>query len=328
MYIDLYYRYIYIYIIYIIYIYWDLYYIYIYIDLYYIYIDLYTCITHVYMIPIAAVLRLWSTEAPAPIWARWARWPCTRGHQRCIHLQLPSANSAGIFIVFLDDSWIFTDFHANSAFKLRNRPSVNRQYYPWIQYIHEIWIVNMNHQKCIVNILWFSLFVGIFRIDNPWISINHPEKSSNDFQSWLVVGPPLWKRLEFVNWDDESNPIYGKIKLMATKPPTRNHFENNLQTSKTITLVKLVAWLQHKKNSLVVADPRWSSLILSCEIRSWYRLDSINPVILIVGGSWTTSRTNEMGDPQGELPNNEKSNLGWAQHLPVLNKVQATSKMW
>ena len=36
---------------------------------------------------------------------------------------------------------------------------------------------------------------------------------------WLVIGPPLWK-LEFVNWDDEIPKISGKIKLMATKPPT------------------------------------------------------------------------------------------------------------
>ena len=35
---------------------------------------------------------------------------------------------------------------------------------------------------------------------------------------WLVVGPPLWKIL--VNWDDEIPNINGKIKLMATKPPT------------------------------------------------------------------------------------------------------------
>ena len=24
---------------------------------------------------------------------------------------------------------------------------------------------------------------------------------------WLVVGPPLWKMMEFVNWDDNRNPI-------------------------------------------------------------------------------------------------------------------------
>ena len=36
-------------------------------------------------------------------------------------------------------------------------------------------------------------------------------------------GPPLWKRLESVNWHDESNQyFYGKIKFMATKPPTRH----------------------------------------------------------------------------------------------------------
>ena len=37
---------------------------------------------------------------------------------------------------------------------------------------------------------------------------------------WLVVGPPLWKRLEFVNWDDEIPNMNGKIQKMATKPPT------------------------------------------------------------------------------------------------------------
>ena len=47
--------------------------------------------------------------------------------------------------------------------------------------------------------------------------------------SWLVVGPPLWKMMEFVNWDDEtpniSLGINGTIKFMATygnhSPPTR-----------------------------------------------------------------------------------------------------------
>ena len=34
---------------------------------------------------------------------------------------------------------------------------------------------------------------------------------------WLVVGEkPLWKMMEFVNWDDEIPFIYGKIKFMAT----------------------------------------------------------------------------------------------------------------
>ena len=37
--------------------------------------------------------------------------------------------------------------------------------------------------------------------------------------SWLVVWTPL-KNMK-VNWDDEIPNISGKIKLMATKPPTR-----------------------------------------------------------------------------------------------------------
>ena len=43
------------------------------------------------------------------------------------------------------------------------------------------------------------------------------------FNIWLVLGPPLWKMMEFVNWDDliATQLIYGKIIQMATKPPTR-----------------------------------------------------------------------------------------------------------
>ena len=34
---------------------------------------------------------------------------------------------------------------------------------------------------------------------------------------WLVVGPPLWKRLECVNWDDrDSQYFWENAKLMAT----------------------------------------------------------------------------------------------------------------
>ena len=38
-------------------------------------------------------------------------------------------------------------------------------------------------------------------------------------KDWLVVGPPLWKIWKSIGM--MRNPIYGKIKLMATKPPTR-----------------------------------------------------------------------------------------------------------
>ena len=46
------------------------------------------------------------------------------------------------------------------------------------------------------------------------------------YSIWLVVGLPLWKICLFVNWDDESNPIFmGKyaklmLKHVKTKPPT------------------------------------------------------------------------------------------------------------
>ena len=37
---------------------------------------------------------------------------------------------------------------------------------------------------------------------------------------WLVVQPNPSEKYESVNWDDEIPNINGKIKLMATKPPT------------------------------------------------------------------------------------------------------------
>ena len=37
---------------------------------------------------------------------------------------------------------------------------------------------------------------------------------------WLYTHPS--EKYEFVNWDDEIPNINGKIKLMATKPQTRN----------------------------------------------------------------------------------------------------------
>ena len=47
------------------------------------------------------------------------------------------------------------------------------------------------------------------------------------FKTWVCLKITGWwfshpsKKYDFVNWDDDSNPIYGKIKKMATKPPTR-----------------------------------------------------------------------------------------------------------
>ena len=38
---------------------------------------------------------------------------------------------------------------------------------------------------------------------------------------WLVVKPPLWKIWKSIGMI--RNPIYGKITLMATKPPTSNY---------------------------------------------------------------------------------------------------------
>ena len=38
--------------------------------------------------------------------------------------------------------------------------------------------------------------------------------------NWLVVFSHPSEKYEFVNWDDYIPNINGKIKLMATKPPT------------------------------------------------------------------------------------------------------------
>ena len=44
------------------------------------------------------------------------------------------------------------------------------------------------------------------------------------YNGWLVVSAPLWKRLEFVNWDEDIPNINGKMQKMATKPPTSKAF--------------------------------------------------------------------------------------------------------
>ena len=59
--------------------------------------------------------------------------------------------------------------------------------------------------------------------------------------NYLLVGGCLHpsEKYEFVNWDDNRNPIYGKIKLMATKPPTSNY--NHPMKKKTKIKLQLSA---------------------------------------------------------------------------------------
>ena len=40
---------------------------------------------------------------------------------------------------------------------------------------------------------------------------------------WLVVYLPLWKKMEFVSWDDDYSQLNGKIKSKCSKPPTSNY---------------------------------------------------------------------------------------------------------
>ena len=63
-------------------------------------------------------------------------------------------------------------------------------------------------------------------IQNGWgagglISQHFIDKTTpTSYPGWLVVGPPLWKRLESVNWEDDIPNIHGKTIHMATKPPS------------------------------------------------------------------------------------------------------------
>ena len=50
----------------------------------------------------------------------------------------------------------------------------------------------------------------------------------NNHMFWLVVGPPLWKMMEFVNWDDEIPNIWER---MATKPPTSVFYMSTKQSN-------------------------------------------------------------------------------------------------
>ena len=61
-------------------------------------------------------------------------------------------------------------------------------------------------------------------------------------QLWLVVKPPLWKKYEFVNWDDNRNPILvGKVK-------NGNQTTNQLFIGNSFTKVQFsVANCQGKK---------------------------------------------------------------------------------
>ena len=65
-------------------------------------------------------------------------------------------------------------------------------------------------------------FISLFwEYDRPWNMAKNLLEYLIFILTWLVVGPPLWKIWKSIGMI--SNPIYGKIKLMATKPPTSNY---------------------------------------------------------------------------------------------------------
>ena len=63
----------------------------------------------------------------------------------------------------------------------------------------------------------------------------------------VVVYPPLWKMMEFVNWDDNIPNSNGKIKFMATKPPTRMEWLIVRQTNRAFSETVLLLALSHKR---------------------------------------------------------------------------------
>ena len=73
---------------------------------------------------------------------------------------------------------------------------------------------------------------------------------------WL--GHPS-EKYEFVSWDDNRNPILmGKIKFMATKPPTRFHMVIWASTIQPSSIIQLWKWNPPRPRS-------WSI----CRICSW-----------------------------------------------------------
>ena len=79
------------------------------------------------------------------------------------------------------------------------------------------------HQSTCVKSIGFSLhwcpWDLVKWIHQPWSTWIDNYKTQ--FDNWLVVGPPLWKIWKSIGMI--RNPIYGKITLMATKPPTSNY---------------------------------------------------------------------------------------------------------
>ena len=87
-------------------------------------------------------------------------------------------------------------------------------------------------------------------------------------------GPPLWKMMEFVNWDDESNPRYGKIK--PGNQTTHQWFSSQIWFKHTEELV--FCWLQDSKQCPMSAH---------CTTSMLFFVGDILEAILMGIGRWT-----------------------------------------
>ena len=79
--------------------------------------------------------------------------------------------------------------------------------------------------------------------------------NEDTYLSWLVVGPPLWKMMDFVNWDDDINPIYfweNKIHGNQTTIPIFHTKETYLSISSS------QRWLDE-----LLRSRRWEKMGLS-----------------------------------------------------------------
>ena len=97
-------------------------------------------------------------------------------------------------------------------------------------------IISMEN-KCAETKSSTAKLIELMFLKNPWspapassphpISIISTCKLHNLYIIWLVVGPPLWKIwFRQLGWLDIPN-ISGKIKFMATKPPTSHGISLN-----------------------------------------------------------------------------------------------------
>ena len=148
-------------------------------------------------------------------------------------------------------------------------------------------------------------------IIDPWwptlLAVSPADTSPNPpMVIWLVVFlPPLWKRLEFVNWDDDSNPIFLYISEKMPKnghqlPPSRSdEWHPDPQTSKL-----LGSWWIHQVHHATSQTPPSQSMGVHGRCHGSEKISYSNHSFLL-GGFFTTPlkkiRVRQLG--WGQKPN-------------------------